>query len=136
MKWSKCEYFWNTTFVLTLEFYDCIFIKRTQYILNAKIPFLFHILFELYFTFHFLPLYLHPLFISLSYSTPTNFIYLRIMVTTDWNYCTQLINSPRLHSHFYLLFFLSRFHYNYICRILSKSKFILKPSTLSDKSKK
>ena len=38
--------------------------------------------------------YLLSSYPSFTTSTPTNFIYLRIMVTTDWNYCAQLINSP------------------------------------------
>lgn len=73
---------------------DCYLIGTQKYIWR------FSVFKANFLAFRFHPLSSTPSFYLLSSypsfttSTPTNFIYLRIMVTTDWNYCAQLINSP------------------------------------------
>ena len=104
---------------------------------SAKIWILFHFFEPIFLTFHFHPLYLHPLFLSFFLNT-----YQFYLFAYNGNYRLELLYTadkfPPLFAFQFLsfIFFFSRFPYNYICRILSKSKFILKPSTLSDKSKK
>ena len=75
--------------------------SRDSYLIGTqKYIFRFSVLKPNFLAFRFHPLSSAPSFYLLSSypsfttSTPTNFIYLRIMVSTDWNYCTQLINSP------------------------------------------
>lgn len=75
--------------------------SRDSYLIGTqKYIFRFSVFKPNFLAFRFHPLSSEPSFYLLSSypsfttSTPTNFIYLRIMVTTDWNYCAQLINSP------------------------------------------
>ena len=75
--------------------------SRNSYLIDTqKYTLRFFVLKPNFLAFRFHPLSSAPSFYLLSSypsfttSTPTNFIYLRIMVTTDWNYCAQLINSP------------------------------------------
>ena len=116
--------------------------SRNSYLIKTQKYILRFFDFYNFFAFGFHPLSSAPSFYLLSSypsfatSTPTNFIYLRIMVTTDWNYCAQLINSPICFTRYICLGFPASSLYNYICSTLSKSKFIFKPSTLSDSSKK